>query len=78
MDFYTLITNFGWPIGSLIFALLLLYFDKIVSGSRYREVCRQRDKLLVLALRGQSKAWEAVDVAKALTDPKKSESDEEA
>lgn len=60
-----------------MFALVLLYFDKIVSGTRYREVCRQRDKLLVLALSGQNKAWEAVDVAKAITRPTKSESDAE-
>jgi hypothetical protein len=66
LDAWTLIQTFGWPIGTLMFTVIMLYTDQVVSGYRYREVCRQRDKLLRLALGGQSKAWRATELASAL------------
>jgi hypothetical protein len=66
VDAYTLISTFGWPIGTMMFALIMLYTDQVVAGYRYREVCRQRDRFLRLALRGQNKAWQAADLAAAM------------
>lgn len=76
MSFNELVQTFGWPIGSAIFAVICLYFDVIVSGRRYREVCRQRDRLLRLALGGQRKAWQTADLVEALVPPADSENDD--
>jgi hypothetical protein len=66
LDAVTLITTYGWPIGSLIFAVIMLYTDQVVPGYRYREVCRQRDRLYRLVLGGQSKARQATELVSAL------------
>jgi hypothetical protein len=66
VDFWTVAEKYGLPIAMLIFGIWSLYFDWVVSGNRYREVCGQRDRLLRLALSGQRKAWQATDLAAAL------------
>jgi hypothetical protein len=76
LDFWTVAERYGLPFAMLLLATLLLYTDRVVSGTRYREVCAQRDRLLKLALGGQRKAWQATDLADALVRPSKSESDE--
>jgi hypothetical protein len=76
LGFYELVQTFGWPIGSTIFAVICLYFDVVVPGKRHREVCRQRDRLLRLALRGQRKAWQTADLVEAVVPPVGSEDDD--
>lgn len=66
MDFWAVAEQYGLPIAMLMFGIVALYYDWIVSGRRYREVCSQRDRLLRLALSGQRKAWQATDLASAL------------
>lgn len=77
MDYLAFINTFGWPIGTLLIAIFMLYTDRIVSGTRYREVCGQRDRLLKLALGGQRKAWQAADLADALVQPREGERHED-
>lgn len=57
MGFLELVQTFGLPVGGLIFAVMAFYFDWVVSGKRYREVVRQRDQLLRVAL-GSTRAGE--------------------
>lgn len=66
MDFWAVAEKYGLPIAMLMFGVVSLYCDWVVSGRRYREVCNQRDRLLRLALSGQRKAWQATDLAAAL------------
>jgi hypothetical protein len=63
MDFWAVAERYGLPIAMLMFGVLALYYDWVVSGKRYRDVCGQRDRLLRLALSGQRKAWQATDLA---------------
>lgn len=71
MDYLKFIETFGWPIGTLLIAVVMLYTDLIVSGRRYRSVERQRDRLLRLALSGQGKALQAAGIAEALVQPER-------
>lgn len=66
MDFWAVAEKYGLPIAMLMYGILALYFEWVVSGKRYREVCRQRDKLLVMVMKGQQKTRKAVNVAEAL------------
>jgi hypothetical protein len=66
VDLWALAERFGMPMAMLFFGIYALYTDRVVSGRRYREVCRQRDNLLKLALGGQRKAWQATDLAEAV------------
>ena len=66
MDFWAVAERYGLPVAMLIFALIMLYTDRVVSGKRYREVCGQRDRLLRLALSGQRKAWQATELVTAV------------
>jgi hypothetical protein len=66
VDFWTVAERYGLPFAMLLFAVVMLYTDRVVSGKRYREVCDQRDRLLKLALSGQRKAWQAADLGAAL------------
>jgi hypothetical protein len=66
VDFWAVAEKYGLPIAMLMFGVIALYYDWVVSGRRYREVCGQRDRLLRLALSGQRKAWQATDLAAAL------------
>lgn len=68
MGFQELVQTFGWPIGSAIFAVICLYFDVIVSGKRYREVRRERDQLLRLALSSISSSEQSARMAKRVVD----------
>lgn len=52
MDIWEIADKYGLPIAMLVFAVTALYFDLVVSGRRYREVRRERDQLLRLALSG--------------------------
>jgi len=70
LDYLAFIQTFGWPIGTLLIAVVMLYTDMVVSGKRYRDACAQRDRLLKLALGGQRKAWQAADLADALVQPR--------
>lgn len=63
MGFYELVQTFGWPIGSLLFAVACLYFEVVVSGKRFREVRRERDQLLRLALTSTSVGERSARVA---------------
>lgn len=78
VDFWTLVDKFGITITLLVYGILALYFDWVVSGKRYREIVRQRDRLLGLALQGQRKAGQTLDLAEALIPRKEDESDEGA
>lgn len=77
MNYLDVLQAFGWPIGSLLIVVMMLYTDKIVSGRRYRDMQRQRDRLLKLALGGQRKAWQAADLADALV-PSRAEGGDDA
>lgn len=68
-DFWSIADKYGLPIAMLIFAVLSLYFDLVVSGRRYRQVLRERDQLFRLAVgttrvgeRSASVASRALDV----------------
>jgi hypothetical protein len=74
VDFWAVAEKYGLPIAMLMFGVVALYCDWVVSGRRYREVCSQRDRLLRLALSGQRKAWQATDLAATLV-PNASESE---
>lgn len=50
MDFWDVADKYGLPIALLLFGVLALYFDVVVSGARYRKVTRERDQLLRLCL----------------------------
>jgi hypothetical protein len=77
VSFQELVQVFGLPGAMLVTALLLLYYDKVVSGTRYRRVLRERDSLLRLVLNSQQKTATAADMVEALTEPvRKRESDE--
>jgi hypothetical protein len=77
VSFQELVQVFGLPGAMLVTALLLLYYDKVVSGTRYRRVLRERDSLLRLVLNSQQKTTTAADMVEALTEPvRKRESDE--
>lgn len=52
MDIWEIADRYGLPIAMLMFGIVALYFDMVVSGRRYREMRRQRDQLLRLALSG--------------------------
>ena len=78
MDFGQLMQIFGLPGAMLALALLLMYTDKIVSGSRYRAVVRQRDRLFALVISAQRKAITTANLVEAMTEPKTAdESDED-
>ena len=66
MDFWAFAEQFGLPVAMLLYAVWALYTDRVVSGTRYRDVVGQRDRLLKLALSGQKKAWVATDLGEAL------------
>lgn len=66
MDFLALAQQFGLPVAMLLYAVWMLYTDRVVSGARHRDVVNQRDRLLKLALSGQKKAWVATDLGEAL------------
>jgi hypothetical protein len=66
VDFWNVAKEYGLPIAFLWFGVMALYFDWVVSGKRYREAVRQRDRLLKLALGGQRKAWQATELAEAV------------
>ncbi len=68
MDFWTVAERYGLPVAMLVFAVVMLYTDRVVSGKRYRDVVGQRDRLLKLALSGQRKAWQATDLAAAVVE----------
>lgn len=74
MDLWALAERFGLPVAMLMFAVWLLYTDRVVSGRRYREACAQRDRLLKLALSSQRKAWQLADVGDALVSATSEES----
>lgn len=61
--------RFGVPVTLLLFGIVALYLDWVVSGKRHRECCRQRDRLLSLALSGQRHTGTAISVAEALLPP---------
>lgn len=69
MSIWEIINTFGWPIGSLIVAVMAYHFEWIVSGKRFRRVERERERLLRVALgttrvgeRSASVAQRALDV----------------
>lgn len=51
-DFWALADKIGFTAAGLVLAVVMLYSDLLVSGKRYREVVRQRDALLRVALSG--------------------------
>lgn len=75
MDLWTLVEQFGLPIGMLLFAVTAYHFDLIVSGSRYREVRRQRDQLLRLAVSGTRVGERSASVAERALDALASQKD---
>jgi hypothetical protein len=76
LDFWAVAKEYGLPIAMLLYGVMALYFEWVVPGKRYREVCRQRDRLLKLALGGQRKAWRTADLVEAVVPPAGSEDDD--
>lgn len=77
MDFWTVAREYGLPAAMLMFGVIALYTDMVVSGRRYRATVRQRDELFRLVLSSQRKAWRTSDLVKAIVEPSGDESEGE-
>jgi hypothetical protein len=80
VSFYELVQTFGWPIGTLLFAVICQHFDVVVSGARYRKVVRERDQLFRLALsttRGAQRNANVAERALAIVDHREPEADDD-
>lgn len=50
MDPVAILAQFGWPVGSLIIAVLALFGDVVVSGARFRAMEKEKATWQQLAL----------------------------
>jgi hypothetical protein len=62
-DFWVVVDKIGLPLALLLFGLLALYFDVVVSGMRYRQMRRERDRLFNLLAGNASVTARSVTVA---------------
>jgi hypothetical protein len=62
-DFWVVVDKIGFPLALLLFGLLALYFDVVVSGARYRQMRRERDRLFNLLAGNASVTARSVHVA---------------
>lgn len=78
MNFWEIADKYGLEIAMLVFGVLALYFDIVVSGRRYRAIRRQRDQLLRLALSGTRASERSARVAERAIDALAPRHDDEA
>lgn len=63
MDPSAVIAQYGWPIGSLIIALVALLSDFVVVGARLRRAEAEKDKWQQLALELGGMSRSAMSIA---------------
>lgn len=62
-DFWVVVDKIGLPLALLLFGVMALYFDVVVSGTRYRQMRRERDRLFNLLAGNASVTARSVTVA---------------
>lgn len=63
MDPFSILNQYGWPIGGLLIVVWAFYFDLIVTGARHRKLEAEKDQWQRLALELGGMSRSALSIA---------------